>query len=98
MDRSAGRAVLLLAIPSTIGHLLAEQPLDDGGHVHAEVRAGLNDASVYARLDLAGEERRAAPWTTGVPRRAFADEGDRVPRLGARPVEAHGAQPPPGRP
>ena len=33
VERSAGRAILLLAVPPAIGHLLAEQPLDNGGHV-----------------------------------------------------------------
>src|SRR5438270_13234383 len=39
VERSAGRAVFLLAVPPAIGHLLVEEPLDDAYHVHAEVRA-----------------------------------------------------------
>src|SRR5207247_7447632 len=89
VERSARRAVLLLAVPPAIGHLLAEQPLDDAGHVLAEVRADRHDASVDARLDLAREHRPAVPrgsWV--VPCRVVADEGDRVPRLLARTVDA----------
>src|SRR5467141_2099010 len=92
VERSAGRAVLLLAIPPAIRHLLAEQPLDDAAHVQAEVRAGRNDASVDARLDLACEYRCPMPWAAGVPRRVVADETDRVPRLLARSVEPHVAE------
>src|SRR5438045_317399 len=63
VERSAGRAVLLLAVPPAIGHLLAEQPLDDAPHVNAEVRADRYHATVDARLDLPGEHRCAVPWT-----------------------------------
>src|SRR5438477_6567863 len=87
VERSAGRAILLLAIPPAIVHLLAEQPLDDGGRVQAEVRAGRHDASVDAWLDLAGEEWCAAPRAPRVPRRVVADEADRLPRDLARRVE-----------
>src|SRR5439155_13945492 len=68
VERSAGRAVFLLAVPPAIGHLLAEEPLDDAYHVHAEVRADGHDASVDAGLDLAREHRVAVPRAPGVPR------------------------------
>src|SRR3989441_11870902 len=93
VERSAGRAILLLAIPPAIGHLLAEQPLDDACHVLAEVRAERNDASVDARFDLAREHGPTVPrgsWV--VPRRVVANEAYRVSRLVARRVEAHVAE------
>ena len=92
MERSARRAILLLAIPPAIGHLLAEEPLDDSCHVLAEVRAERHDASVDARLDLAREHRCAVPWAAGVPRRVVRYEGYRCPRLLARRVETHVAE------
>src|SRR3989475_4364188 len=39
VERSAGRAILLLAIPPAVGHLPAEPPPDYPCHVPAEVRA-----------------------------------------------------------
>src|SRR5207245_5506689 len=88
VERSAGRAILLLAIPSAIGHLLAEQPLHDADHVLAEVRADRHNAPVDARLDLAREQWCAAPRSPRVPCRVIADEADRFPRHLARRVEA----------
>src|SRR3989475_1169280 len=87
VERSAGGTILLLAVPPAIGHLLAEQPRDDAGHVLAEVRAHRHDASVDAWLDLAGEHRCAVPGAPGVPRGVVADEGYRRPRLLARGVK-----------
>ena len=92
MERSAGRTIFLLAIPSAIGHLLAEEPLDDARHVLTEVRADRHDASVDARLDLARQNRCAVPWAARVPRRVVADGGYRSLRLLARSVEAHVAE------
>ena len=37
-ERRHGRAVLDLAVPAAVGELLAEQPVDERRHVHAEVR------------------------------------------------------------
>src|SRR5207244_11959028 len=78
VERSAGRAVLLLAVPSAIGHLLAEQPLDDASHLLAGVRADPHDPSVDARLDIARAHWGAVRVPLGVPRRGAATERDWV--------------------
>ncbi len=59
VERSAGRAILLLAIPSAIGHLLAEQPLDDACHVWPKY-----EPTVTTRPLMHGS---TSPANSGVP-------------------------------
>src|SRR5262249_600252 len=55
IKRAARRAPLLLAVPATVRHLLAEDPADDAAHVFTEVSANGNSLTVDTRLDLALE-------------------------------------------
>jgi len=60
--------------------LLTEQPVDEGCHVHPEIRARRDDVAVDARLDLALEEslvlpRRIPPGPIA-PSDMLADETD----------------------
>jgi len=55
VERRPHRAVLDLAVPAAVVEPLGQQALDNGRHVHAEVRAGLDRPAVDARLDLAVE-------------------------------------------
>ena len=95
-ERRHRRAVLDLAVPAAVRELLAEEPLDQRRHVHAEVGAGRDDVAVDARLDLALEEplRRPGRVPPGAiaPRDVVADETDRSPRLLARRVEPEPSQ------
>ena len=89
-ERRHRRAVLDLAVPAAVGELLAEEPLDERRHVHAEVRAGRDDVAVDARLDLALEEAVVGPrGSTGrrPPRDVLPDEPDRPPGLLAPRIE-----------
>ena len=93
VERAAGRAVLLLAVPAAIGHLFAEQPIDHGLDVDAVVRANRHHAPVDARLRLTGEYRRATPGAVGVvPHSVVTDEADSALGFRALWVEAHLAQ------
>ena len=50
-----------LAVPAAVRELLAEEPLHERRHVHAEVRAGRDGVAVDARLHLALEEPVVRP-------------------------------------
>ena len=74
---------------------LAVEPLDERGHVHAEVRARRDDVAVDARLDLALEEPVVGPWSFErcvPPGDVFADQADGQPGLLALGIEAKPAQ------
>ena len=74
VEGPARRAVLLLAVPAAVGHLLGEEPVDDALHVLAEVVADRDRRAVDARLDLAVEERQLVV----LPAHVLADQLDRV--------------------
>src|SRR5581483_5030054 len=84
VERPAGRSVLLLAVPSAVGHLLAEEPFHDAVDVVAEIGPERNDPAVDAGLDLAPEERLAVVFPPAV----LADEAYRVAGLRARRVDS----------
>src|SRR6185436_2329155 len=77
VERPACGAVLLLAVPSTVGHRLAQQPIDDALHVLAEVGAEGDGPAIDAGLDFALEERLAGV----LPATVLADERDGAPRF-----------------
>jgi len=72
------RAVLLLAVPSSVFHLLPEESIDDPLHVLTEVRTQRHHAPVDTWLDLACEEGSVVP---PVPGDVVADEPDRAASL-----------------
>src|SRR5262249_4103957 len=60
MERRAHRAALGLAVPASVGELLAQQSVDESIAPFAEVRAECDDAAVDAGFDLAFEEGRVS--------------------------------------
>jgi hypothetical protein len=72
------RAVLLLAVPAAVVHLLGQQPIDDALHVLAEVIADGHGGAVDAGLDLTVEERQVVV----LPAHVLADQVDRAPDAG----------------
>jgi hypothetical protein len=88
VERAADRAVLLLAVPPAVFHLLAEQPLHDRRDVHAEVGAERDRPAVDARLHLPGEERLGVV----LPLDVVPHQGDGAAGRRAGRVEAERAQ------
>ncbi|HSL43901.1 MAG TPA: hypothetical protein VK897_10760 [Anaerolineales bacterium] len=92
VERPAGRAVFLLAVPPAVVHLLAEQTLHEAPalRVLAEVRADRHDPSVDARLHLALEERLIVP---PMPGHVVTDQPDSAMSLRAGRVKSQVPQP-----
>src|SRR4051812_20194136 len=65
VEGAARRAVLLLAVPAAVGHLLAEESRDEVARVVTEVASHSEHAAVDARLDLAVKERPVVPPLPG---------------------------------
>jgi hypothetical protein len=90
-ERRDGGPVLDLAVPAAIGELLAQEPLYERGHVHAEVGTRGNHVAVDARLDLTLEEPVVVPRRVhrcaALPDDMLADETDRPSGLLALGIE-----------
>src|SRR4029079_608983 len=84
VERGAHRPVLGLTVPPAVGHSFADDPLDDVGHIDAEVRTGFDRAPVDARLDLAVEVVLAGV----LPSPVLGDAGDSLAGRLADRIEA----------
>src|SRR5262249_31621552 len=91
VERRPRRAVRGLAVPTAIGQLLSEQPVDDTPDVLAEVRATRAHLSIDTGLHLTGEEGIAVTLLRAatLPGHAVTDEAHRAARLVARGIETH---------
>jgi hypothetical protein len=84
VEGGSDRSVLDLAVPATVIEPLAEDPIDDGSDVDAEVRPGLDRPAVDARLDLTVEVRLPGM----LPPPVVGDERDRPTSRLRRRVES----------
>ena len=109
VERAADRAVLLLAVPAAVLHLLGQEAVDDALHVLAEVVTDRDRRAVDAGLDLAVEEGQVvvlpADVLANLVDRALDDRifgstprSRRTTRVGFVPVHSGKFAPPPHDP